>query len=87
MFIKGLLLCSPTFPQSCFDLPTNPKDVRFDLSPDYVLTLPKFIGFEYPYLFISKFDEICSLIHMPRVSNDVVRMKFILFALKDDTKR
>jgi len=27
------------------------------------------------------------LIHMPRVPNDAVRMKFIPFALKDDANR
>jgi len=48
---------------------------------------PKFIGFEDPSLFIRGFEEVCSLIHLPRVSNDVVRMKFILFALKHDAKR
>ena len=28
-----------------------------------------------------------SLIYMPRVSYDIVRMKFILFALKEDAKK
>jgi len=29
----------------------------------------------------------CVLIHMPKVSNNVVSMRFIFFALKDDAKR
>ena len=45
------------------------------------------LSFEDPYLFIRMFEEVCSLIHIPRVSNDVVRMKFIPFALKDNAKR
>jgi len=30
---------------------------------------------------------VCLLIHMPKVSNDVVRMRFIPFAVKDNDKR
>ena len=40
-----------------------------------------------PNLCVLEFEEVCSLIHMPRLSNDVVRMKFIPFALKEDDKR
>jgi len=49
--------------------------------------LPKFTGFADRYLFIRKFEEVYALIHMPRVSTDVVRMKSIPFALKDDAKK
>lgn len=35
------------------------------------------------YLFVS----LKSLIHMPRVPNDLARMKFIPFAFKDDAKK
>ena len=59
----------------------------FELNLDYVDMLPKFTGFEDPYLLIREFEEVCSLIHMRRVPNNVVRMKFIPFALKDDAKR
>ena len=61
--------------------------MTFELNPDYVSMLPKFMRFEDPYLFIREFEEVCWLIHMPRVLNDVVRIKFIPFALKDDAKR
>jgi len=61
--------------------------VTFELNPDYIVMLPKFMAFEHPYLFIREFGEVCSLIHNPRVPNDVVRMKFIPFALKEDAKR
>ena len=49
--------------------------------------LPKIAGFEDPYLFIREFDKACSLIHTPRAPNDVVRLKFISFAVKYDAKR
>ena len=61
--------------------------MTFELNPDYAGMLPKLMGFEDPYLFIHEFEEMCSLIHMPKVPNDVMRMKFIPFALKDDAKR
>ena len=48
--------------------------------------LPTFMGFGDPYLFIREFEEVCSLIHMARTPNNVVKMKFIPFALKDDAK-
>jgi len=61
--------------------------VKFELNPDYVGMPSKFTGFEDPYLLVCEFEEVCLLIHMPRVPNDVVRMKFNLFALNDDAKR
>ena len=61
--------------------------MTFELNPDYIGTLLKFTDFEDPYLFIHEFKEVCALIHMPRVSTDVVRMKFIPFSLKDDAKK
>jgi len=45
------------------------------------------VDFKDPYLFIREFEEICSLIHMLRLPNNVVRIKFIPFALKDGAKR
>ena len=45
-----------TSPQSCFDLPPIPKDMTFELNPDYVSMLPKFMRFEDPYLFIREFE-------------------------------
>ena len=87
MFVSDHFYPPRASPQSCFDLPLIPKDVTFELNPDYVAMPPKLIGFEDPSLFIRGFEEVCSLIHMPRVSNDVVRKKFILFSLKYDAKR
>jgi len=44
--------------------------------------LSKFIGLEDAYLFLREFKEVCSLMHFPNISIDVVRMKLIHFALK-----
>ena len=60
--------CPPrTSQQSCFNLPFIPKDVTFKFNLDHVGMLPKFTGFEDPYLFIREFEDVCLLIHMPRV--------------------
>ena len=48
--------------------------------------LPKFIDLEDAYLFLRKFEEVCSMMHIPNISVDVVRMKLIPFALKDFAK-
>jgi len=40
--------------------------------------LPKFAGFEGPCLFIREFEEVFSLIHMLRPSNDIMRMKKVM---------
>ena len=75
-----------TSPQSCFDLRPILEDV-IELNLYYILVLPKFTSFEDPHLFISELEEVCSLIHMPRVPIDVVMMKFDSFGLEDDAKR
>jgi len=38
-------------------------------------------------LFLREFEEVCSVMHFPNISIDVVRMKLIPFALKDAAKR
>jgi len=45
------------------------------------------MGFRDPYLFIREFEEVCTLIHMPRVPNDVVRTKSTPLTLNDDANR
>ena len=48
--------------------------------------LPKFTGLEDAYLFLRKFEEVCSMKHFPNIPIDVVHMKLVPFALKDSTK-
>jgi len=38
-------------------------------------------------LFLREFEEVCSMMHFPNISINVVRMKLIPFALKDAAKR
>ena len=49
--------------------------------------LSKFIGIEDAYLFLREFKEVCSMMCYRNVSIDIVRLKFILFSLKDDAKK
>ena len=39
------------------------------------------------YLFLSEFDEVCSMMQFPNVPHDIVRLHFIPFALKDLAKK
>jgi len=48
--------------------------------------LPKFSGEGDVYLFLSEFEEVCSMMQFSNVSQDVVRLRFIPFALKDSVK-
>jgi len=49
--------------------------------------LPKFTELEDAYLFLSEFEEVCNMIHFHNVHIDVVKLRFVPFALKDNAKR
>ena len=49
--------------------------------------LPKFTGLEDAYLFLSEFEEVCNMIYFHNVNTDMVKLKFVPFALKDNAKR
>ena len=49
--------------------------------------LPKCTGLEDAYLFLRKFEKVCSMMHFPNIPIDVVQIKLISFALKDSAKR
>ena len=53
----------------------------------YIQMLPKFTGLEDAYLFLSEFEEVCNMIHFHNVQIDVVKLRFVPFALKDNAKR
>jgi len=71
---------------SCFTIPNLGLNVTFKLRPHYSQTLPKFASLENAYLFFREFEEVCSMMHFPNISIDVVRMKLIPFVLKDSGK-
>jgi len=49
--------------------------------------LPKFTRLEDAYLFLSEFEELCNMIDFHNVHIDVVKLRFVLFALRDNAKR
>ena len=61
--------------------------MKFELNLDYIDILPKFTSIEDPYLLIHKFEEVYLLIHIPRVSTNVARIRLVPFALEDNAKR
>lgn len=72
--------------QSCFKLPSLPDNVYFEHDPDSISLLRKFTGPEDPYLFLREFEEVANLVQYAHIPSDVIRLKFIPFALKDDAK-
>jgi len=49
--------------------------------------LPKFTRLEDAYLFLSEFEKLCNMIDFHNVHIDLVKLRFVLFSLKDNTKR
>jgi len=64
---------------SCFQIPNLRGNVQFTFSPQYKIILPKFSERGDAYLFLSEFEEVCSMIQFLNVSQDVVRLHFIPF--------
>jgi len=72
---------------SCFQISDLGENVQFAFSPQYTTMLPKFSGEGGAYLFLSEFEEVCSMMQFLNVSQDVVMLRFIPFALKDSAKK
>ena len=51
--------------------------------------LPKFSGLESEdaYMFINEFEEVCAMMKIRQLSEDGVKLRFIPFALRDNTKK
>ena len=73
---------------SCIRLPET-NGISFELRPQYINMLPKFLGNETEdaYIFISEFEEVCIMIKMRELNEDAVKLRFIPFALKDKAKK
>ena len=54
---------------------------NFELKPQFINTLSKFHGLESEdvYFFIREFEEVCLMMRIPQLENDVVRLCFIPF--------
>ena len=69
---------------SCIKLP-KANNNNFELKPQFINTLPKFHGLETEdaYFFVREFEEVCIMMRIPQLGDDVVRLCFIPFSLKD----
>ena len=76
-----------TFP-SCIQLPSV-GEYNFELKPQFINTLPKFHGLESgdAYFFIREFEKVCLIIKISHLADDVIRLRFVPFALKDLAKK
>ena len=73
---------------SCILLPEADGD-KFELKVQFINTLPKYHGLESEnaYFFIREFEKVCLMMKIPQSGDDVVRLRFIPFALKDLAKK
>ena len=63
--------CYPTrsAQPSCINIPTTNG---VELKPSYISTLPKFTGLEDPCVFIREFKEVCNMMKLQQLNDDVV---------------
>ena len=93
------VMAQPTFLQDRFypirtSLPSyillpSVSEYNFELKPQFINTLPKFHGLESEdaYFFIREFEEVCLMMKIPHLADDAIRLRFVLFALKDLSKK
>ena len=62
---------------------------NFELKPQFINTLPSFYGLESKdaYFFNREFEEVCLMMRILQLREDVVRLRCIPFALKDMAKK
>jgi hypothetical protein len=72
---------------SCLRLP-DITATHFEIKPSTIQSLPTFLGLthENPYDFLSEFQTICSTIQLTRFTEDALKMRLFIFALKDKAK-
>ena len=68
---------------------SDANDNSFELKPQFINTLPKFLGLESEdtYFFTREFEEVCIMMSIHQLGDDAVRLRFIPFTLKDLTKK
>src|ERR1700734_1102009 len=73
---------------SCIQLPATTSN-NYELKPQYITMLPKFAGAESEdaYMFIREFEEVCAMLKIQHLTEDVIKLRFIPFALRDLAKK
>ena len=81
-------LCYPvsSVQPSCIRLP-QPTANNFEIKPQIIYMLPKFMRIEDAYIFIREFEEVCATIRLQQLSEDEVKLRLINFALKNNAKK
>ena len=59
----------------------------FEIKPQIINMLPKFIGNEDAYIFIREFKEVCDTMRIHQMSDDAIKLRLINFALNDSAKK
>jgi hypothetical protein len=72
---------------SCLRLP-DITATHYEIKPSTIQSLPTFLGLthENPYDFLSEFQTICSTIQLTGFTEDALKMRLFIFALKDRAK-
>jgi hypothetical protein len=73
---------------TCIKLPPV-NEHQYELKPHFITMLPKFNGKENEdaYIFISEFEEVCTMLKIQHLTDDAVKLRFIPFALRDNAKK
>ena len=71
---------------SCIMFPANIR--QLDFKTGMIQLLPTFHGLENenPYVHIREFEEVVATFHSQNATDDIVRLKFFPFSLKDRAK-
>jgi hypothetical protein len=69
---------------SCLRLPAVTA-THYEIKPSTIQSLPTFLGFthENPYDFLNEFQSICSTIQLTGFTENALKMRLLVFALKE----
>ena len=73
---------------TCIRLPDAAGN-NYEIKPHFINMLPRFSGLESEdaYVFISEFEQLCSMMRLQQLSDDAIKLRFVPFALKDNAKK
>ena len=67
---------------SCIRMPASNGN-NFELNAHYIGMLSKFSGERDAYLVVRELEEVYVMIKLQQLSDDIIKLRFISFALKD----